>query len=106
LGATLQNQKQRRVAQSPVTLDSPVNPPTIGALSSSHSAEKQFKEQPPSNGTSRDTWMYVLIIPIEGVFLIVVGGLLFTCRKRVTTIGPRKTGLSGQLQKAFVKGDI
>ncbi|KAG6778875.1 hypothetical protein POTOM_015224 [Populus tomentosa] len=34
-------------------------------------------------------------------------GLLFTCRKQgVTTIGPRKTGLCGLLQKAFVKGDI
>ncbi|KAG6777164.1 hypothetical protein POTOM_016968 [Populus tomentosa] len=88
-------------------MDSPVNPPTIGAKSSSHSAEKQFKEQPPTKGTSRNTWMYVLIIPIEGILIIVVGGLLFTCRKQgVTTIGPRKTGLCGQLQKAFVKGDI
>jgi hypothetical protein len=42
-----------------------------------------------------------------GVLIIFAAGLLFRCRKQgVTTIGPWKTGLSGQLQKAFVTGDI
>ncbi|KAI5591016.1 hypothetical protein BDE02_04G050300 [Populus trichocarpa] len=91
--------------QSPVPLDSPANPPTIGAKASTHSAEKPFKEQSPTNGTSGNTWMYFLIIPIVGVLIIFAAGLLFRCRKQgVTTIGPWKTGLSGQLQKAFVTG--
>jgi hypothetical protein len=38
---------------------------------------------------------------------IVAVGLLLMCRKQVvTTIGPWKTGLSGQLQKAFVTGEL
>ena len=93
--------------QSPVPLDAPVNPPTIGAKASSQPAEKPFKERSPTNGTYGNTWMYFLLIPIVGVSIIVVAGLLLMCRKQgVTTIGPWKTGLSGQLQKAFVTGDI
>ncbi|KAJ6738293.1 PROTEIN MALE DISCOVERER 2 [Salix koriyanagi] len=91
--------------QSPVPLDAPVNPPTVGAKASSQPAEKPFKERSPTNGTYGNTWMYFLLIPIVGVSIIVVAGLLLMCRKQgVTTIGPWKTGLSGQLQKAFVTG--
>ncbi|KAJ6364329.1 hypothetical protein OIU76_029304 [Salix suchowensis] len=91
--------------QSPVPLDAPVNPPTIGAKASIQPAEKPFKERSPTNGTYGNTWMYFLLIPIVGVSIIVVAGLLLMCRKQgVTTIGPWKTGLSGQLQKAFVTG--
>ncbi|CAK7350410.1 unnamed protein product [Dovyalis caffra] len=94
---------KKHQAQSPVLLDSPVNPPSTGTKGSR--TEKPSKEQPPGNGTSGNTWMYFLIIPIVGVLVIVVAGLLFVFRKQgVTTIGPWKTGLSGQLQKAFVTG--
>ncbi|KAJ6893676.1 protein MALE DISCOVERER 2 isoform X1 [Populus alba x Populus x berolinensis] len=96
---------KKHQAQSPVSLDSPVNPPPRGTEHSSHSSEKPSIEQPPTNGTSGNTWMYFLIIPIAGVVGIVAVGLLLMCRKQVvTTIGPWKTGLSGQLQKAFVTG--
>lgn len=53
-----------------------------------------------------DTWKYVIIVFAGTIFLIsIVVGMFFICRKRgVTTIGPWKTGLSGQLQKAFITG--
>jgi hypothetical protein len=98
---------KKHQAQSPVSLDSPVSPPPTGTEHSSHSSEKPSIDQPPTNGTSGNTWMYFLIIPIAGVLGIVAVGLLLMCRKQVvTTIGPWKTGLSGQLQKAFVTGEL
>ncbi|KAG8635461.1 protein MALE DISCOVERER 2 isoform X2 [Manihot esculenta] len=57
------------------------------------------------NSETFETWIYFLIIPVVFTLIFIVLGLLFMCRKRgVTTIGPWKTGLSGQLQKAFVTG--
>ncbi|KDP21105.1 hypothetical protein JCGZ_21576 [Jatropha curcas] len=60
---------------------------------------------PTSEQSGENTWLYFLIIPFVVSFFILVIALLCLCRKRgVTTIGPWKTGLSGQLQKAFVTG--
>ncbi|KAF8726682.1 hypothetical protein HU200_019147 [Digitaria exilis] len=51
-------------------------------------------------------WLYVIVLP--AISLLLLAGLacwLLPCRERaVATIGPWKTGLSGQLQKAFVTG--
>jgi hypothetical protein len=45
------------------------------------------------------------VIPSIALLLIVIACMLLLCRnKSVATIGPWKTGLSGQLQKAFVTG--
>ncbi|KAK8681034.1 hypothetical protein V6N13_053441 [Hibiscus sabdariffa] len=60
-------------------------------------------EQPSESG-SGSLWKYLIIIPCV-VILLVFLVFLFMCRKRAAkTIGPWKTGLSGQLQKAFVTG--
>lgn len=55
--------------------------------------------------TSGQMWKYFIILPSLAFIFIVVAIMLFVCRtKAVKTIGPWKTGLSGQLQKAFVTG--
>lgn len=63
-----------------------------------------------NNHSPRDEtlkWIYFLIIPITFVLAIITMCLLCMCHKRgVANIGPWKTGLSGQLQKAFVTGEL
>lgn len=60
---------------------------------------------PSSSSTSEEKLIYFVVIPIAVSFIIITIGMLVFIRKRgVTTIGPWKTGLSGQLQKAFVTG--
>ncbi|XP_042520036.1 protein MALE DISCOVERER 2-like isoform X2 [Macadamia integrifolia] len=90
-------------------------PPTVVPSSStnnpqsphSDSQSSQAHGSPPAvgGGSSGAKWKYLLLIP-GGVFLVAILAAVFcACRSRgVTTIGPWKTGLSGQLQKAFVTG--
>lgn len=67
---------------------------------------------PPNNlstvqipSTSGQMWKYFIILPCLAFIFIVAAIMFFVCRtKAVKTIGPWKTGLSGQLQKAFVTG--
>ncbi|KAJ8546552.1 hypothetical protein K7X08_032626 [Anisodus acutangulus] len=70
-----------------------------------NSAVKQptDRQAPPAH-KSGNTWKY--IVGFFGVFLLVAAASVFlVCRSRAArTIGPWKTGLSGQLQKAFVTG--
>jgi len=51
-------------------------------------------------------WLYLIVLPAAGLLLLAgIACWLLPCRKSaVATIGPWKTGLSGQLQKAFVTG--
>lgn len=52
-------------------------------------------------------WKYIIMGVSVSVLLIVLIVMLFMCRNQaVKTIGPWKTGLSGQLQKAFITGNI
>ncbi|KAE8704549.1 putative LRR receptor-like serine/threonine-protein kinase MRH1 [Hibiscus syriacus] len=54
-----------------------------------------------SGSGSSSSWKYLIVIPCVAIFL----GFLVMYRKRAAkTISPWKTGLSGQLQKAFVTG--
>lgn len=70
-------------------------------------ADSNPGEPPPeesSESGSGNLWKYLIIIPIVVIVLAFLA-FLFLCRKRAAkTIGPWKTGLSGQLQKAFVTG--
>lgn len=64
---------------------------------------------PPSPSSSssfwENNWMYIVGGICGAVILAMAVILLFTGRRRgVKTIGPWKSGLSGQLQKAFVTG--
>lgn len=59
-----------------------------------------------SGGTSGNTWKYFIVIAGVAVLLIVSAAVFCMFRSQaVTSIGPWKTGLSGQLQKAFITGD-
>lgn len=66
------------------------------------------KNQPQDNKQSKGSkhvWLYVIIAVSSFVGLLIIVAVIFFCRKRaVKSIGPWKTGLSGQLQKAFVTG--
>lgn len=80
--------------QSPPT---PHDPP---AQASSSAQSSEAKQEPSS---SQNLWKYLIIIPCV-VVLIAVLVMMFVCRKRGKVIGPWKTGISGQLQKAFITG--
>lgn len=89
--------------QSPAPAPTPVKPSTHEAR---NNPVRQFK-QPIGKHTSDggNTWKYIVGIA-SGVFLVIVATTLFLiCRTHAAkTIGPWRTGLSGQLQKAFVTG--
>ncbi|XP_043689766.1 protein MALE DISCOVERER 2-like [Telopea speciosissima] len=92
--------------------------PTIVSSSSINNPQSPHSDsqssQSPKNPSGHPTvansffgakWKYVLLV-LGGVFLVaVLAAVLCACRRRgVTTIGPWKSGLSGQLQKAFITG--
>ncbi|XP_061372617.1 protein MALE DISCOVERER 2-like [Gastrolobium bilobum] len=85
------NKKQN---QSPAPLPSP-----------SDSPHDKTSQQSSANGASGKLWKYIFIILGVAVLVIVVVIMLCIWRKRaVKVIKPWKTGISGQLQKAFVTG--
>ncbi|GMH30466.1 hypothetical protein Nepgr_032309 [Nepenthes gracilis] len=54
---------------------------------------------------SEKVWIYVAVALGVALLIAVAAAGVFVCRSRgVTTIGPWKTGISGQLQKAFTTG--
>uniref|UniRef100_A0A5B6ZGB5 Putative LRR receptor-like serine/threonine-protein kinase MRH1 n=1 Tax=Davidia involucrata TaxID=16924 RepID=A0A5B6ZGB5_DAVIN len=72
---------------------------------SSGSVNKPTDQQPSTGGTSGNKWKYIVVISSMVLLLVVAAAMFLMCRNRsVSTIGPWKTGLSGQLQKAFVTG--
>ncbi|KAL9691219.1 hypothetical protein QQ045_011638 [Rhodiola kirilowii] len=74
-------------------LQVPGSPPTVSVQSST------------KKGSFESIWKYVLIATAGALLFAIVAILVCICRtKAVKTIGPWKTGLSGQLQKAFVTG--
>ncbi|TKY71850.1 LRR receptor serine/threonine-protein kinase [Spatholobus suberectus] len=89
------NKKQN---QSPTPLHSPSDSP--------HDASNgnQTSQQHATNGASGKLWKHIISIVIV-VLIIVIIILLYIWRKRaVKVISPWKTGISGQLQKAFITG--
>ncbi|KAF1867367.1 hypothetical protein Lal_00049796 [Lupinus albus] len=87
------NKKQN---QSPALLTSPSSP---------HDTPNERSEQHGGNGSSRKWWKYLIIISVVVVLVIAIMVMLFIWRKRAAkVIKPWTTGLSGQLQKAFITG--
>uniref|UniRef100_A0A7N0ZZ53 Protein kinase domain-containing protein n=1 Tax=Kalanchoe fedtschenkoi TaxID=63787 RepID=A0A7N0ZZ53_KALFE len=71
------------------------SPPTTPAQSSTDQGSGSFDS----------VWKYVLIASGAAILFIIAIVMICMCRSRaVATIGPWTTGLSGQLQKAFVTG--
>lgn len=90
------NKKQN---QTPTPSHSPFDSPHIV------SDENQTSQQDETNGASRNLWKYIIVVVVV-VLVIVIIILLYVSRKRAAkVIGPWKTGLSGQLQKAFITGN-
>ncbi|KAF1875655.1 hypothetical protein Lal_00006285 [Lupinus albus] len=88
------NKKQN---QSPAPPTSPSNSP--------HDTFNQTSEQDGGNGASRKWWKYLIIILVISLLVIAITIMLFVWRKRAAkVIKPWTTGLSGQLQKAFITG--
>ncbi|OVA02100.1 Protein kinase domain [Macleaya cordata] len=73
--------------------------------SNAQSSQSPTGGQPVAQASSWKTMKFIYVVPGVAFLLTVAAAMLCMCRKRgVTTIGPWKTGLSGQLQKAFVTG--
>ncbi|KAG5015423.1 hypothetical protein JHK85_021559 [Glycine max] len=84
------NKKQN---QSPAPLPSPSVSPHVN----------QASQQNSPNGASGKLWKYIIIITGVAVLVILVVIMLCIWRKRAAkVIKPWKTGISGQLQKAFI----
>jgi len=78
---------------------------SASAVKQSPAVKKPTNSQGPPAGKSESTWKYVVGICIGVILLILAASVFLICRIRAArTIGPWKTGLSGQLQKAFVTG--
>ncbi|GMI82293.1 Male Disoverer 2, morphogenesis of root hair 1 [Hibiscus trionum] len=60
--------------------------------------------EPPAQAGSRKLWKYLIAIPCLVILLVIVVVVIIYRKRTAKTIGPWKTGLSGQLQKAFVTG--
>ncbi|KAL2467350.1 Leucine-rich repeat protein kinase family protein [Abeliophyllum distichum] len=77
------------------------NPP----LDSSGAVSKPTDKESPVGKKSGNLWKYIVGISSSVFLLIFVAAIFVICRSRAAqTIRPWKTGLSGQLQKAFVTG--
>ncbi|XVF87320.1 hypothetical protein PTKIN_Ptkin18bG0110800 [Pterospermum kingtungense] len=85
----------------------PVDPPPPGTNSQPADHSSQTSNAEPTaqqTSASEDLWKYLIAIPCVVVLLAVVFMVIMCRRRAAKTIGPWKTGLSGQLQKAFVTG--
>ncbi|KAL3522496.1 hypothetical protein ACH5RR_015330 [Cinchona calisaya] len=68
-------------------------------------ANQPTDKHPPASGNSEHTWKYIVGISVGGFLIFVAAAMFVVIRGRTArNIGPWKTGLSGQLQKAFVTG--
>ncbi|KAK1382171.1 Protein MALE DISCOVERER 2 like [Heracleum sosnowskyi] len=70
-----------------------------------HHAVGKAKNMEKEDGHSGDKWKYVVGV-LVAIFVVIVATIMFyVCRTQaVKNIKPWKSGLSGQLQKAFVTG--
>ncbi|MFS7919584.1 putative transferase, protein kinase RLK-Pelle-LRR-VI-2 family [Helianthus anomalus] len=90
----------------------PLSPPPPPPLSPDIPQPSSNETLPPANLTpqsgssSSDKWKVWVIISFCILLLIIIAMVLWcVCRSRaVKTIGPWRTGISGQLQKAFITG--
>lgn len=91
--------------QSPPVPAKPPNQETHQNTSNPVGQSKQPIEE--AGGHSGNTWKYIVGISSAVLVLFIAAALFFVCRvQAVSTIGPWRTGLSGQLQKAFVTGSF
>ncbi|KAL1206341.1 Protein MALE DISCOVERER 1 [Cardamine amara subsp. amara] len=86
----------------PPLIPPPSSPPPPTNTTNSTDPPKKVEER--SKGF-QDVWLYIVIGVAAFVAMMIIVAVIFFFRKKaVKSIGPWKTGLSGQLQKAFVTG--
>lgn len=84
---------------SPSPSDMTTNQPSSSLLSPSTTTG--------SSHSSGSVWRFVYIVPSGAALFIFAAAMFFMCRTQaVKTVRPWKTGLSAQLQKAFITGDF
>ncbi|KAK9714532.1 hypothetical protein RND81_06G101700 [Saponaria officinalis] len=84
-----------------------IQPPSTSPNFDSQPAAKQDKPAPvphEKEKSSQMVWVYVAIALGVAFLLVIAAALYFLWKSRSKPIGPFKTGISGQLQKAFVTG--
>ncbi|MQM18720.1 hypothetical protein Taro_051714 [Colocasia esculenta] len=82
----------------------PVNNSATSILSAGSAAKPSNSMENDSKGTGT-TWEYVLVLPGAALLITIAAGMLVMFRAHArTAVGPWKTGLSAQLQKAFIAG--
>ena len=75
--------------------------------SSQGSAGEQTVIRGLDNDASGNWWKYIIIIAVVAVLVILAVAIFFLWKsKAARVISPFKTGISGQLQKAFVTGNL
>ncbi|XP_031132145.1 protein MALE DISCOVERER 2-like isoform X3 [Ipomoea triloba] len=89
----------------PAVIGAKAKPPQSPPPSGDSKQHSKSNPQQTDNQDSGLSWKYLVAI-LCGVFLLIIALVIICiCRCRAArTIGPWKTGLSGQLQKAFVTG--
>lgn len=102
---------KNKKSDPPAEMPSPAAPPSHNTSQqpsqNSTLASGSPTKQDSSDGSSGDVWKYTIIVAGAAILLIVAAAMFCMCRSQaVKTIGPWKTGLSGQLQKAFITGDL
>lgn len=104
------NEKKKK-SPPPAPQPSPAHPNSSNSnrhpVHSPGSPGNTDNQKPSNSGTSGNTWKYIIISAGVAVLLILAAAIFCMFRSQaVATIGPWKTGLSGQLQKAFITGDF
>lgn len=103
--AVLNKKKNQSHSPAPLPSSDTLLQPPSNMSTSNNSSQTQTTDQTSEGNSSKNTWKYVLLVPATAFLLIIFAAMLCMCRSRgVKTIGPWKTGLSGQLQKAFITG--
>lgn len=98
--------KKKQSAAPPAPPPLLPSPPSQNSSKPNDASSQTTNSDSSPRGLSEEARRYIIIIvPSVAVLLIIVISMFIFCRKRgVATIGPWKTGLSGQLQKAFITG--
>ena len=92
---------KKKQNQSPPPLQSPSNSPHHASSNGNHPSQ-----QHSANGASGKLWKYIIIIAFVVGLVIIIIVILCIWRKRAAkVIKPWRTGISGQLQKAFITGN-
>ncbi|KAH7677852.1 Non-specific serine/threonine protein kinase protein [Dioscorea alata] len=106
-----EHHKNRHLSPSPVMAPSPVNEQPASSLQKHpDSNASSSSASPTSNSGKSDSSSLAIYMPIAGgfSFLLAISAIYFLCFRtnKVGTVRPWSTGLSGQLQKAFVADGV